>query len=466
MITIDCTARPIPGRRRRTLGATVLMLALPLLGCDDALDVDVPGVITEDGLTGPGALTALYAGAIGDFNLGYAGGEGGGNFRAGIISASATLSDEVMNTGSSQDRQDLDRRQLIPQNSDATAVFRNLHRGRAALSSAAARLDEAATAAGQPDPRVGELLALEGFAYIGFAENYCSGVPISTVTEAGVLEYGTPQTGTQLLETAVARFDAALGKTGGDANVDALARVGKARAQLNLDDPTGAAATAAPVPAGFVYQIFSSPTSSTVGALSLANGFFQANNLAEDISVSDIEGANGLPFRTAADPRVPVSDGGDGIPPFLLLAYAITGTVLAQDAPTPLASATEARLIEAEAQLRAGNFAAPGTGTLAILNDLRANLVGGPIAPLVDPVTSSAREDVLFQERAFWLYATGHRLGDLRRLVRQYGRGNETVFPTGVYGDGPSTYGSDVNLPIPSTELNNPNSQGCLDRNA
>ena len=30
--------------------------------------------------------------------------------------------------------------------------------------------------------------------------------------------------------------------------------------------------------------------------------------------------------------------------------------------------------------------------------------------------------DLLFSERAFWMFATGHRLGDMRRLIRQYGR--------------------------------------------
>jgi len=80
--------------------------------------------------------------------------------------------------------------------------------------------------------------------------------------------------------------------------------------------------------------------------------------------------------------------------------------------------------------------------------------------------------DVLFRERAFWLYATGHRLGDMRRLIRQYGRDPETVFPTGDYYKGGLTYGEDVNLPLPRREANNPNvgnnpnPDGCLDRSA
>jgi len=40
-------------------------------------------------------------------------------------------------------------------------------------------------------------------------------------------------------------------------------------------------------------------------------------------------------------------------------------------------------------------------------------------------------------------------------LVRQYGRGSETVFPTGAFPKG-GTYGTDVNLPVPTDEQNNP----------
>ena len=93
------------------------------------------------------------------------------------------------------------------------------------------------------------------------------------------------------------------------------------------------------------------------------------------------------------------------------------------------------------------------------------------------PATQDAARDRLFRERAFWLFGTSHRLGDLRRLVRQYGRPASSVFPSGNYlsNGRTGTYGTDVNLPIPIDEGNNPNTprtgdriplKGCLDRNA
>jgi hypothetical protein len=73
--------------------------------------------------------------------------------------------------------------------------------------------------------------------------------------------------------------------------------------------------------------------------------------------------------------------------------------------------------------------------------------------------------DNLFGERARWLWLTAHRLSDLRRLIRQYGRATESVFPTGPYFKQGLVYATDVNFPVPIDEQNNPKFQQCLDRN-
>ncbi|HEX2187340.1 MAG TPA: hypothetical protein VHG51_00520, partial [Longimicrobiaceae bacterium] len=81
---------------------------------------------------------------------------------------------------------------------------------------------------------------------------------------------------------------------------------------------------------------------------------------------------------------------------------------------------------------------------------------------LADPGTPRARILQLYEERAFWLWLTSHRLGDLRRLVRHYGFQPNEVFPTGatVFG---VPYGTDTSLPIPFDETNNPEFRGgCL----
>ena len=137
----------------------------------------------------------------------------------------------------------------------------------------------------------------------------------------------------------------------------------------------------------------------------------------------------------------------------------------------------EALLIEAEAALRAGGAYLP------VLNALRAAppsyfpaTASSPnpafpgiatLAPLTNPGNDAARVSQLFRERAYWLWLTAHRTGDLRRLVRQYGRSQDAVFPTGPYfRSGNGNYGTDVNFPIPSSEDNIPGFTGCLNRDA
>jgi hypothetical protein len=86
---------------------------------------------------------------------------------------------------------------------------------------------------------------------------------------------------------------------------------------------------------------------------------------------------------------------------------------------------------------------------------------------LTDPGNDADRITLLFQERGYWLFLSGQRQGDLRRLVRQYHRDRETVYPTGEY-PGLGSYGTFIDAPIPmsgvNSELSNPLFHGCLSR--
>ena len=143
-------------------------------------------------------------------------------------------------------------------------------------------------------------------------------------------------------------------------------------------------------------------------------------------------------------------------------------------------------MIEAEAALRTGDL----TTFRAKLNDARANALtytedGAPnsqplasppaLATSAIPSTAAAQQNLLFQERAIDLFLTSHRLGDLRRLIWQYGRSSEAVFPTGPYeptntSKAGTNFGTDVNLPIPQEESNNPlflnSGASCINRGA
>ena len=123
-----------------------------------------------------------------------------------------------------------------------------------------------------------------------------------------------------------------------------------------------------------------------------------------------------------------------------------------------------------EAALKAGNPAS----MISILNTLRATAVtigtlsyaANALPPLTDPGTADGRINLLFREKAFWTFTRGQRLNDLRRLIRQYGRTADQVFPVGNHYRG-TTYHDDVNLPITTNESNgNPNFTSCTDRKA
>jgi len=135
--------------------------------------------------------------------------------------------------------------------------------------------------------------------------------------------------------------------------------------------------------------------------------------------------------------------------------------------PLVLASGVDARLYEAEAKLQANDIA----GMMTILNALRAaqptiGVTAVPVLPpLATPANATDATSLLFREKAFWTFGRGQRLPDLRRLVRQYGRTDDQVFPTGLYFKG-GNYGTDENFPVPSSEQVNPLFTGCLDRKA
>jgi hypothetical protein len=330
-----------------------------------------------------------------------------------------------------------DLRSVLSSNTSAPTLFLNLQRARARSEESAARI---AGILSGPDARVGELWATAGFAYILFAELYCSGVPISRIDP---LEYGAPLTTTELLDLALERLNTAAGATAGDGRVSNLVAVLRGRALLDKGDFAQAAQAVASVPTSYAYTFLHSTTTPR-----------QTNQIpvqfdADIFSVPNREGSNGLDFASAGDPRLPTVATGmsrnDGATPMVRFTKYTT-----QADPVVHASGIEARLIEAEAALRAGNAVL----FLSKLNEARATHAA--LSPLADPGAADARVDLLFRERAFWMYMTAHRLGDLRRLVRQYGRAAETVFPTGAYHKQGLTRGVQVAFVVPQPEENNP----------
>ncbi len=454
---------------RRGLAAAA---AAASLSCSpsEILRVENPDVIPPDVITTPEGLAALHAGALGDFSIALV---GTGGAAEGLILVAGSFSDELGNSETFPTRKEYDQRAIDVRNGTLTGVFRNLHRARRSAELAAETIKSLSPTPGS-DPRIPETYSLAGFTYLAMGELYCSGVPVSEATDGGELEPGDPLTTTQLLERSIERFDSALVFAG---QVRNLARIGRGRALLDLGRFAEAEAAVVGVPLSFVYS-----TTHTTALARQQNSIFALINQNERFSVANRDGGNGLAFRDALDPRVPWAR----IPATDLGFDSATpqfdqGKYGSETAAVTVASGVEAELIRAEVALQAGDVAT----WLGILNVLRANTtlyptappVGFPapfpaLAPLIDPGNSAARIDVMFEERAFWLYLTGHRLGDLRRLVRQYGRSAATAFPGGdgapyvIDGNNKGgNFGTDLNLPVPFDETNNPRFTQCLDRN-
>jgi hypothetical protein len=445
---------------------------VPLAGCNDPLRVTDPDIVTPGQLTDPSKLPTLRAGVIGDFNLAYSGdGADGSGGVEGAIMYGGLLADEWINSETFPTRIEVDARTIHVTNADLDTWFRTLSRSRRSAEDAAGRY----AALAKSDPGYPEMLSLAGYTYLFFAENFCNGVPISQVTPSGALAYGNPLTNAQLLDTAVARFDSALAVSG-DADMSNFASVGKGRALLDLGSFAAAKTAVSGVPTSFAYFLEHSENTDREN-----NGVFRANIPDQRYSAADQEGINGLPFLSVADPRTPIvldvaGTGFDGSTPLYdNLRYG------SRAASITLATGVEARLIEAEAALQAGDTA-NGGGFYAALNNPRANdadrsyfdataAPGTPaigVLPNLSPagaLAAGGAVNLLFNERARWLWLTAHRLSDLRRLIRQYNRPADTVFPTGPYFKVQFTvYGTDVNFPIPIDELNNPNFTQCTDR--
>lgn len=469
------------------LGPLAAAFALAVAACDTAelLHVEDPDIITPGSLTGVEALPTLRATALGDFAIAYSGSgaSGSGGTVDGLILYSGMLGDELINTETFPTRIEVDQRNIQTTNATATLWFRNMHRARRSAEFAARKYREFAGADTVAEAGFPEVLALAGFTYLFFAENWCSGVPVSIVNDDGTFEDGPPLTTGQLLDSAMSKFDQALAAANALTGVSAgtknariqLAQVGRGRAWLDRGVPASAVAAVAGVPTTFAYLILHSENSTRQN-----NGSFNGVNIFERYGVADREGSYatqlaisgtgpGLPYRSDNDPRINwVRTGGTDVgfdrrtPQFDQRRY------IDRKASVPLASGLDARLIEAEAAMANGTSAA----YLPFLDALRAappsyvlgNNAAIPAMPaLTDPVTPDGRIDQLFKERAYWLWLTAHRLSDMRRLMRQYGRTEAQVFPTGNYFKQNLRYdGNMVSFPIPFDEENNQLFTECL----
>ena len=446
-----------PGGARRAVSLAAALLAFAGCSRGDLLEVATPDQITPDMAASAVGANALRVSAVGNFAFFY-GGDYGGSFH-GVSITSGLLADEIEQARGGTEH--VDSRAQNEALNPLTTTWASVGQANTQLIRAIKALKQYApegttTEKNTKATQIAQLYAFRGMLLTIVGEIYCNGVPIGDANDVA------PKTeilsNAQLWTKALAQFDTAVTTLGSvsASDITNLVAVGRGRTYIDQGQFAQAATVVANVPTNFVYNVFYS-TSTVINAV------YDWMNGTLNYAPADKEGGNGLPFVSANDPRVTVIRNSAGVPTPRAGQDGrnhFTQTVFAKgDAPIALATGIEARLIEAEAAL---NAAPPDVVTyLAKVNAARATRTDLPA--LTDPGTQSGRVDQLMYERGFWFWGTSHRLGDMRRLIRQYGRGTESVYPTGPYFAGGS-YGTDIALVPSQAERNNLDYKGCTNQ--
>ena len=446
----------------------VCAAAAVISGCssfrDQLLEPQQPGVIGPEATQSATAADALRKGAVSRLRSATVGGEA-------LWLLGGLLTDEWKSGDTFSQRNETDQRIIQTNNGNISGMYVAVHRARGAAYDALAALRTFI-----PDTlsKQAQMYWVLGSAELGLAENFCSGVPYGTLVD-GVPAYTKPLTTSEGFTLAMLHLDSALTlAVGADTftvSVRYAIQIARARTFVNMGGAANfasAAAAVANVPTTYQYlQTFSLTT--------VDNAIWSLNNNARRWVVGDSFDTGGIiinaiPFASSGDPRV--NKTGTTINSILSKAFDtntwfVQQNIYGRTDPVPLATGIDARLIEAEAKLQQADIA----GMMTILNTLRTTsqkngaYVVPVMAALATPTTQATAIDLYFREKAYWAFSRGQRLSDMRRLIRQYGRTQDTVFPVGQFFKG-GNYGTDVNFPVTTDETPNPLWTGCIDRKA
>jgi hypothetical protein len=458
---------------RAAIAGIVLVIPALLAGCDvkqELLGIQQPQIIGPDNVGGPTGAAALRIGALGAFEGWVMG--GGGN-SSNIAMFGDLLTDEWKSGDTFAQHNEADQRIVQTTNSVLAGEYGGVQTARGRAQNAIDALQQFSP---ELTAQIGEMYFVKAYAELILSEDFCNGVPFGS-TVNGVVTYTAPITNKDGLTMAAARLDTALTLANGtDAfakSIHYVAEVAKARALVGLGQFAAAAALVNDVPTTFQYlTTFSQTTRDNqewVGNGSASVARFVVGDSFDIVAGQKNVIKNAIPFASAGDPRVPVSGSTTGTTRSIDVSTSWVGqTIWGRDDAYPVLSGIDARLIQGEAQLNAADY----VGMMATLNALRttSQTIGVykvPVMPALTttPATKDAAINLFFREKAFWQFGRGFRLGDMRRLIRVYGRTQDQVFPTGVFFKN-GAYGTDVNLPVTDGELTNPNFHGCIDRNA
>jgi hypothetical protein len=416
----------------RSLGwrfAYIALFAGTLGACDQitSLDQEAPSRVLANDLYKPENAQLLVTSTISDFECAL----------AQYVVATGLVGDELIDAELSQAGWDYDRRTIqAPQTAYSTTVCGAIQVPGyyTPLAIARATADKILTSLeGWTDDQVPDrqLLIAQAAAHAGYAlvllgESSCS----------AALDGGPELTPTQVLTEAEARFTKAIDAAQAANNADILnmARVGRARARVDLKKFAEAKADAELVPLTYVHNATysaASPRRENLVQTQLYRGLYSS----VDPSFRD------LTVDGAADTRVNVIDAGvNGQDGQTRIWRATKYPTI--DTPIPIASGDEAILLVAEADLDAGDV----TGAVDAINALRAKAS----LPTYAGGTADEVKAQLIDERRRELFLEGQRINDIIRFNIPQSPEAGTPFPLkgGVYGN-------QICFPLPDVERNN-----------
>lgn len=232
----------------------------------------------------------------------------------------------------------------------------------------------------------------------------------------------------------------------GQTNLLDAAYAGRARVRLYQGNTAGAAADAALVPPGFV---FNASTDASDGGGRRANRVYAATGQFGDYTVESLS-LNLTDENGESDPRAAVvktntrpADSKSII--YVPAKFYATSTGAGDAIPMPIARYEEAQLILAEVQ--------GGQTAVNIINAMRATV---NLKPYTGPTDATSIKNLVIDERRRVLFAEGFRNYDLERFKLTLEPAIGATYPR-VGG----TYGSTTCLPLPDVErFNNPNIGG------
>ena len=416
------------GRQRRRRGSvtTALLLLLSVAGCDTLLDVELPGDIPSSSIGDP-ALAGVLANSIQNAFECYFGNYAGGTavFAGEFITGSQRAGRErwadrsISGTGGGSCRQETwaiegPGYQALGFGRDVTAQIANW---------TDAEVDDRQTL-------LAKVANYTGYTIQTLAEAFCRGVVLE--------DTGPLVSKNDAHAAAAANFTTALtaAQAANSSIYLNLARVGRARARLNMGDLAGAIADADAVDVGFSFDATFGTVRDRENVEATENWRDRQYSVAPKLRNLDVDGV--------PDPRVELIDQGytgiDGQTDIWSMAK-----MSANDSPIRLASWNEAQLIVAEASL--------GQEAVDRINAVRALHVLPDYVP-VDVNDAAEILNQVLQERERELSFEGHRMGDLTR--------NPAWAQNGQWIEGVNHLGASFTpnycLPFPQSEIDsNPN---------